>query len=204
MMADPTDFESAAEFSPTGTRAILRPLRGRHLKVAQTSGDRQQQRAYLWQARVALSIHRLGYEAQYEYRAGEGKQSIDFRVMSRPELLIEAIAIRNSQASNRAGWSKEMQGITTFGIALSSTNLDQCQTTAGEMVRVLDDCAQIALGLGQLSTMQTAHFFAAVPCMVFSMAATATQAQSALGKGSMASGYSAAGTLDRPMCCRPA
>jgi hypothetical protein len=47
-----------------------------------------------------------------------------------------------------AAGSKEMQGITTFGIALSSTNLDRCQTTAGKMVRVLDDCAQIALGPG--------------------------------------------------------
>ena len=154
MMADPTDFESAAEFfsdwdscdSASAEGVAMEELAQvswarqllQNLKVAQTSGHGQQQRAYLWEARVALSIHRLGYEAQYEYRAGEGEQSIDFRVMSRPELLIEAIAVRNSQASKRAGWSNEMPGITTFGVALNSTNLDQRQTTAGEMVRVVE------------------------------------------------------------------
>jgi hypothetical protein len=35
----------------------------------------------------------LAYEAQYEYEGGEGKKSIDFRVKSSPELLIEALAM---------------------------------------------------------------------------------------------------------------
>src|ERR1035441_7069099 len=75
-----------------------RPLLA-NLDDARKSGDRRQERAYLWEARVAHSIHRLGWQAQYEFKTGEGDQSIDFRVMSRPELLIEAIAIQNSPAS---------------------------------------------------------------------------------------------------------
>jgi hypothetical protein len=110
-----------------------------NLDNARKSGDPGQERAFLWEARVAYSIHRLGWQAQYEFKAGEGDQSIDFRVMSRPELLIEAIAIQNSAASERAGWVEEpMPGATAFGICLTSTNRDQRQTTAGEMVHLVE------------------------------------------------------------------
>jgi len=109
-----------------------------NLKAAESRGDRRQQRAYRWEARIALSIHRLGYEARYEYRAGEDEQFIDFRVASEPELLIEAVAIQNSESSERAGWLEELPGITTFGLTLNSAHPDQRQTTAGEMIRAVE------------------------------------------------------------------
>jgi hypothetical protein len=81
----------------------------------------------------------LGLQAQYEFKAGEGDQSIDFRVMSRPELLIEAVAVQNSAASERAGRVEEpIPDTTVFGIGLTSRNRDQRQTTAGEMVHLVE------------------------------------------------------------------
>jgi hypothetical protein len=109
------------------------------LECARESGDRWQQQAYLFEARIALSIDRLGYQAVYEYKAGEGDKSIDFRVLSKPEMLIEARAIQNSKASQGAGWVKEYErAAPMYGINFTSANPDQRQTTGGEMVHVVE------------------------------------------------------------------
>jgi hypothetical protein len=110
-----------------------------NLEQARETGDRRQQRAFLFEVRIAFSIDRLGYQALYEYKAGVGKKSIDFRVMSKPEMLIEAMTIQNSQASERAGWVKEYErAAPMYGINFTSASPDQRQTTGGEMVHVVE------------------------------------------------------------------
>jgi hypothetical protein len=110
-----------------------------NLEHARESGGRRQQREFLFELRIAFSIDRLGYEAFYEYKAGAGNKSIDFRIMSKPEMLIEAMTIQNSQASERAGWVKEYgRAVPMYGINFTSANPDQRQTAGGEMVHVVE------------------------------------------------------------------
>ena len=110
----------------------------KRLKGSEVTGDRRQERAYLWEARIALWIHPLRLSSAIRYGTGEDEQSIDFRVVSHPELLIEAVSIQNSESSERAGWLEELPDVTTFGLTLNSANPDQRQTTAGEMIRVVE------------------------------------------------------------------
>jgi len=91
------------------------------------------------EARVAASLVQLDCDVQYEYKTGAGEQSVDFRVLSKPEVLIEAISIQNSEASNRAGSvQRPARGIARVELYLNSMNPDQRQTPGGEMVRVVE------------------------------------------------------------------
>jgi hypothetical protein len=114
------------------------------LNIAKSTGDRRQERSYLWEARIALAIYRLAYEAQYEYEGGEGQKSIDFRLKCCPEVLIEALTIQNSESSAQAGRIKKTRGGSKFVLTFDSSNPDQRQTTGGEMVRLVELLTQKA------------------------------------------------------------
>lgn len=112
---------------------------------AEAIGTRWQHRAFLWEARIAFSIHRLGYRAQYEFQATTNGKSIDFRVLSEPEILIEAVSIQNSDARQQTTWKQEVSpDVCIYGVNVTSRHTDVRATAAGEMVRVIERLSEKA------------------------------------------------------------
>lgn len=56
----------------------------------------------MFEIRYAYEIHRAGYIAEYEYNAGIGNSTIDFKVTGENTWLIELVSIRTSDAAKRA------------------------------------------------------------------------------------------------------
>src|SRR2546425_480515 len=56
----------------------------------------------LFEVRFAFELYRRGATADYEYSAGAGNSSVDFRVHGSAEWLIEMVSVRPSDAVKRA------------------------------------------------------------------------------------------------------
>jgi hypothetical protein len=56
----------------------------------------------LFEVRFAYEIHRAGYTAEYEHRAGVNESTVEFRVAGNREWLIELVSIRASDAAKAA------------------------------------------------------------------------------------------------------
>jgi hypothetical protein len=81
--------------------------------------------------RVAHALHRRGHVAEYEYSAGVGTSSIDFRIAGTPEWLVEIVSVGESQAVKDA---TERKGQAVI-LRLSTERKDQRFSEEGEMVR---------------------------------------------------------------------
>jgi len=84
----------------------------------------------MFEVRFAYELHRVGKSAEYEYRAGEGDSTVDFRIPGNITWLIELVSIRASQAAKRA--IKQMGLI--YQQILSSDAKDVDQTEEAEMI----------------------------------------------------------------------
>lgn len=73
----------------------------------------------LFEARVALELHRQSIVPSYEFSAGVGDSSIDFFIPGTPEFLVEVVSLRMSEGAK--GASTQSGPLSVF--SMSSSNL---------------------------------------------------------------------------------
>jgi hypothetical protein len=56
----------------------------------------------MFEVRFAQELYRAGVTAQYEFAAGEGSSTVEFRLNTEPTWLIELVSVRTSDAARRA------------------------------------------------------------------------------------------------------
>jgi len=92
----------------------------------------------MFEIRFAYELHRAAAVAEYEYPAGVGDSSIDFRIRSSPEWLVELVSVRESEGLRRA--THESGPFRTK--LLSSRAADPAQSEEAEMIAALQRIAQ--------------------------------------------------------------
>lgn len=61
--------------------------------------------SFFFEIRFADALAEAGMTASYEYSAGVGRSTVDFRVESNPPWLVELVSLRESQAFKEASWA---------------------------------------------------------------------------------------------------
>jgi hypothetical protein len=84
----------------------------------------------LFEARFAYELHKKGIKFEYEYPAGVGESTVEFRISQPQEWLIELVSIRRSDGVKRA--TKQIGPFYEF--ILSSNSLDPHQCAEAEMI----------------------------------------------------------------------
>jgi hypothetical protein len=98
------------------------------------------ERSWRFEVRFAKEIAKANIEAEYEYRAGVGASSVDFRLKGEPEWLIEIVSIEVSDAARRV--SGEVDGMYYY--SLTSEAADKRSTEEGETVRASEKISEKA------------------------------------------------------------
>jgi len=84
----------------------------------------------MFEVRFAYELHRAGVTAEYEFAAGVGDSTIEFRLHTNPPWLVELVSIRPSEAAKRA--------IRKLGLIyeqlLTATPTDPGRSGSGEMI----------------------------------------------------------------------
>jgi hypothetical protein len=105
----------------------------------------------LFEARFAYELFRRGRQVQYEYPAGVGASTIEFRIANSKEWLIELVSVRESEGMRLA---TKTSG-NFFSIVLSSLNLkktareEQKQSEEAEMITAQHKIGEKVLVRGQ-------------------------------------------------------
>ena len=87
----------------------------------------------LFEVRFAREVYAAGCSAEYEYEAGLGESTVDFRIVSAREWLVELVSVRESKATIDAS----IDDGTFFGLTLVSLpGTDTKVSEAGEMLLV--------------------------------------------------------------------
>jgi hypothetical protein len=101
-----SDFLSVAEarFTESALAVLASVAWARPLlhRLAQAGGIKTANLPLLFEVRVAYELHRAGVTADYEFAAGVGNTTIDFRVYGSPEWLIETASVGESDAVKSA------------------------------------------------------------------------------------------------------
>ena len=84
----------------------------------------------LFEARFASELMRAGATPEYEYCAGVGSSTVEFRIPGSPERLVELVSIRTSNAARDAIRQSGLVNEQSF----SSNALDRRQSGEGEMI----------------------------------------------------------------------
>lgn len=84
----------------------------------------------MFEVRFAYELWRAGLSADYEYNAGVGNSTVEFRVETSSEWLIELVSIRASQASKRAMRQSGLFWEQTF----RTDSEDEAQSPEAEMI----------------------------------------------------------------------
>ena len=100
-----------------GSVEWARPLLDR---VARSGGITRENLPLLFEVRVAYELHRVGMIADYEFAAGVGKSTLDFRVSGRPDWLIETVSVQESDATKAA--TTELGGVARVALATSASD----------------------------------------------------------------------------------
>jgi hypothetical protein len=91
-------------------------------EIANRGGLTFENKPLLFEARVAYMLHTLGVtDVDYEFAAGVGDSTVDFRFGRNPEYLVEVVSIGRSAALERATFHSG----SFFGSLLSSPRRDQ-------------------------------------------------------------------------------
>lgn len=122
LMADEANYTRWVLDQLTGV-AWARPLLA---SIQRQGGVTQGNAPLLFEARVAYELWRQGIAAQYEFQAGVGTSSVDFRLPSSPAYLIEVVSLQASAAIKAA--TREVGGI--YQMLLMSENLDPANPKA--------------------------------------------------------------------------
>ncbi|MES2304655.1 MAG: hypothetical protein V4558_04070 [Gemmatimonadota bacterium] len=90
-------------------------------------------KSFLFELRFAAEIHDAGLEAEYEFAAGVGDSTVDFRMVHEgTEWLIELVSVMTSDAVREATVEDGLK----FSVSLGSGAQDPRQSLAGEMILV--------------------------------------------------------------------
>src|SRR3989304_4308998 len=99
-------------------------------RLQQAGGINSENMSLMFETRFAYELHCAGKCPSYEYNAGVGSSTVEFRVADEVTWLIELVSIRTSQAAKKA--------ITQYGFiyekVLSSTATDRAQSEEAEMI----------------------------------------------------------------------
>jgi hypothetical protein len=99
-------------------------------RLQQAGGLKSKNMPLMFEVRFAYELHRAGKVAEYEYNAGVGESTVEFRVAGGVTWLIELVSIRTSQAAKNA--------ITQHGLIyqqiLSTDATDVAQSPEAEMI----------------------------------------------------------------------
>lgn len=87
----------------------------------------------LFEVRFAYELHLAGSTAEYEFPAGVGESTVDFRIFGSREWLIELVSIRESRALQRA----TQQLGPVYQRVLTSGASDPAQSEEAEMITAL-------------------------------------------------------------------
>ena len=71
-------------------------------RLAKAGGIKSENMPLMFEVRFAQELHHAGITAEYEYNAGVGDSTVEFRLNTTPEWLIELVSIRTSDAAKRA------------------------------------------------------------------------------------------------------
>ena len=85
----------------------------------------------MFEIRYAQELHHAGVTAVYEYAAGEGTSTVEFRLNTTPSWLIELVSVRTSNAARRA---TRRMGPLYYEQLISPTPEDQGRSAEGEMI----------------------------------------------------------------------
>jgi len=71
-------------------------------RLENAGGIKAENMPLMFEVRFAQELHHAGITAEYEYNAGVGDSTVEFRLNTNPEWLIELVSIRTSNAAKRA------------------------------------------------------------------------------------------------------
>jgi len=88
-------------------------------RINERGGITESNKPLLFEARFAYELFRRGIQVQYEYKAGVGASTVEFRIINSIEWLIELVSVRESEGIKLATHSSGH----FFSTFLSSSNL---------------------------------------------------------------------------------
>ena len=103
------------------------PLLGR---LRRAGGICSRSKPLLFEVRFAFALHQAGVVAQYEHKTGVGGSTVDFRIKTSVEWLIELASVRASDAARRATRRRGHLLEQRF----SSSSSDPAQSREAEMI----------------------------------------------------------------------
>jgi hypothetical protein len=109
-------------------------------KIEQSGGIRGAALSLLLEARIAYAFCQIGAKPQYEFQAGVGGKSVDFRLKGSPEWLIEVVSLTESDAVREA---TQQDGLLT-SLVLNSLSENPRHSEEGEMLRAMEHIADKA------------------------------------------------------------
>jgi len=71
-------------------------------RLRRAGGIKPENMPLMFEVRFAEELHRAGVTAEYEFPAGVGKSTVEFRLNTAPTWLIELVSVRTSDAARRA------------------------------------------------------------------------------------------------------
>jgi len=99
-------------------------------RLQQAGGLKSENMSLMFEVRFAYELHRAGKVAEYEYSAGAGNSTVEFRVPGSVTWLFELVSIRTSQAAKKA----ITQSGLLYGQILSTNATDMAQSEEAEMI----------------------------------------------------------------------
>ena len=118
------------------TEKVLKELSSVHWangllsRIHKAGGLTSENMPLLFEARFAYELYRKGLKVEYEYPAGVGDSTVEFRVIGSNEWLIELVSIRCSEGVKRA--TKQIGPI--YERSLSTNSSDPHQSEEAEMI----------------------------------------------------------------------
>jgi hypothetical protein len=71
-------------------------------RLRRAGGIKPENMPLMFEVRFAEELHRASVTAEYEFPAGVGKSTVEFRLNTKPPWLIELVSVRTSDAAQRA------------------------------------------------------------------------------------------------------
>lgn len=138
---DATDAAVSVLSDHHWAQALLAHARSRHSLPAQLRegrGSTPENASDLFELRFAAELARAGRTAEYEFPAGVGNSTIDFRVVGPPDWLIELVSLRTTEAVKASTMEQNHgEGLATYSHLLSSDAADPKNSEEYEMMTAI-------------------------------------------------------------------
>lgn len=100
-------------------------------RLERAGGIKSENMPLMFEVRYARELFRAGASAQYEFAAGEGKSTVEFRLNTQPAWLIELVSVRTSDSARRA--TREIRPLF-YEQLLRATEDEPGRGAEGEMI----------------------------------------------------------------------